>query len=96
MTLPQGREKMQIANKQDVRRTSIAALEFILEAWDVGVEEGHDPDMLANAALFTALSGLVTTYGETAVVELVRKLPTRVLSGCSKLQAPSCLMFQAG
>jgi len=72
---------MQTATKQDVRRTSIAALEFILEAWDTGVEEGHDPDMLANAALFTALSGLVTTYGETAVVELVRKLPARVLSG---------------
>jgi len=72
---------MQIATKLDVHRTSIAALEFILEAWDAGVEEGHDPDMLANAALFTALSGLVTTYGETAVVELVRKLPKRVLSG---------------
>lgn len=72
---------MRIATKQDVQRTSIAALEFILGVWDVGVEEGHDPDMLANAALFTALSGLVTTYGETAVVELVRKLPARVLSG---------------
>jgi len=76
-----GGRTMQTAIKRDVRRTSIAALEFILEAWDTGVEEGHDPDMLANAALFTALSGLVTTYGETAVVELVRKLPRRVLSG---------------
>jgi hypothetical protein len=72
---------MQAAAKQDIRRTSIEALQFILEAWDVGVEEGHDPDMLANAALFTALTGLVTTYGETAVIELVRKLPTRILNG---------------
>ena len=73
---------MQIAAKQDdVRRTSIEALEFILEAWDAGVEEGHHPDMLANAALFTALSGLVTAYGENAVVELVRRLPKRVMSG---------------
>lgn len=72
---------MQIAAEQDVRRTSIEALEFILEAWDLGVEEGHHPDMLANAALFTALSGLVTAYGENAVVELVRMLPKRVLSG---------------
>ena len=60
---------------------SLKALGFILEAWDEGVEEGHDPDMLANAALFTALSGLVANYGETAVVELVRKLPIRVLGG---------------
>ncbi len=72
---------MQIAAEHDVRRTSIEALEFILDAWDVGVEEGHHPDMLANAALFTALSGLVTAYGENAVVELVRMLPKRVLSG---------------
>ena len=72
---------MQVVSKQDVRRTSMEALKFILEAWDEGVEEGHDPDMLANAALFTALSGLVGTYGESAVVELARKLPVRILSG---------------
>jgi len=53
----------------------------VAEAWDEGLEEGHDPDMLANAALFTALSGLVGTYGESAVVELVRKLPLRILGG---------------
>lgn len=72
---------MQAVTQRDVRRTSIEALEFILEAWDVGVEEGHHPDMLANAALFTALTGLVTAYGESAVVELVRKLPKRIMSG---------------
>ena len=72
---------MLVAGKQDVRRSSIDALRFILEAWDEGVEEGHDPDLLANAALFTALSGLVASYGESAVVELARKLPVRILSG---------------
>lgn len=72
---------MQIISKQEIHRTSIDALKFILEAWDEGVEEGHNPDMLANAALFTALSGLVGTYGESAVVELVRKLPVRILGG---------------
>ena len=72
---------MRTAAKPDLRGTSIEALEFILEAWDAGVEEGHHPDMLANAALFTALTGLVTAYGETAVVELVRNLPRRVISG---------------
>jgi hypothetical protein len=72
---------MQSVSKQEIHRTSIEALRFILEAWDEGVEEGHDPDMLANAALFTALSGLVATYGESAVVELVRRLPVRILGG---------------
>ena len=72
---------MQISAERKIRQTSIEALRFILEAWDLGVEEGHSPDMLANAALFTALSGLVSTYGEAAVVELVRKLPARILNG---------------
>jgi hypothetical protein len=72
---------MHASSKADLGRSSLKALEYILKAWDLGVEEGHDPDMLANAALFTALSGLVSTYGETAVVELVRGLPDRVLTG---------------
>ena len=72
---------MQTISRAEVHRTSMEALKFILEAWDEGVEEGHDPDLLANAALFTALSGLVATYGETAVIELVRKLPLRILGG---------------
>lgn len=57
------------------------ALQFMLDAWRTALEEGLDPDMLANAALFTALSGLVSNYGEDAVVKLATSLPRRIESG---------------
>ena len=37
-----------------------------------------DPDILANSALFLALSDLVAAYGEEAVAEFARALPKRI------------------
>ena len=56
------------------------ALAYLSEAWDGAMAEGVDPEILAHAALFTALSDLVTTYGEDAVAELARSLPHRIQS----------------
>lgn len=56
-------------------------LQFMLEIFECALEEGHDPDLLANAALFTALSGLVGTYGEAAVIGLAEDLPRRIADG---------------
>lgn len=58
-----------------------AALGFILDAWEEAICEGVDTDLLANAALFTALSDLVGTYGEEAVAEMTESLPRRVRYG---------------
>ncbi len=60
---------------------SLDALRFMLAAWEEAIEEGVDRDMLANAALFTALTELVSTYGEQAVSILAKGLPNRILSG---------------
>jgi hypothetical protein len=60
---------------------SLDALRFMLAAWEEAIEEGVDRDMLANAALFTALTELVSTYGEQAVSTLAKGLPGRILSG---------------
>jgi uncharacterized membrane protein len=60
---------------------SLDALRFMLAAWEEAIEEGVDRDMLANAALFTALTELVSTYGEQAVSLLAKGLPQRILSG---------------
>jgi hypothetical protein len=60
---------------------SLDALRFMLNAWEEAIEEGVDRDMLANAALFTALTELVSTYGEQAVSMLAKGLPQRILSG---------------
>lgn len=56
-----------------------AALKFLSAAWNEAVAEGIDPEILAHAALFAALSDLIGTYGEEPVAELVQRLGERVL-----------------
>jgi len=58
-----------------------AALHYILEAWEEALLDGIEPEMLANAALFTSLSDLVTVYGEAAVAEMTKGLSQRVEHG---------------
>ena len=71
-TVVQSREDSTIAEKKRV------ALAYLSEAWDGALAEGVDPEILAHAALFTALADLVETYGEEAVAELTASLPRRV------------------
>lgn len=60
---------------------SVEALHFILEAWEEGTDSGIAPELMAYAAIYTALTDLVTTFGEDAVVKLVAGLGDRVRSG---------------
>ncbi|MGD9670468.1 MAG: hypothetical protein AB7U75_15730 [Hyphomicrobiaceae bacterium] len=60
---------------------SMQALRLILAAWDEGEETGVAPQMMAYAALFTALSDLIDIYGEDAVAALARGLEKRVRTG---------------
>lgn len=57
------------------------ALRYILEAWENAVFDGLEPDQLANAALFAALTDLVSGYGEEAVAGLTEGLADRVRGG---------------
>ncbi len=61
--------------------TSFRALSLILAAWDEGTESGVAPEQMAYAALFAALTDLVSLYGEDAVVKLARGLEGRVEQG---------------
>ena len=54
------------------------ALSYICEAWDEALAEGIDSEILAHAALFTALCDLIATYGEEPVAELAMTLPQRI------------------
>jgi len=54
------------------------ALAYLSEAWDGAMAEGVDPEIVAHAALFTALADLIAIYGEDAVAELTNTLPRRV------------------
>jgi hypothetical protein len=60
---------------------SLKALGLILDAWDEGTESGVAPEMMAYAALFTALTDLVSLYGEDAVAKMADGLVARVQQG---------------
>lgn len=57
------------------------ALRFILEAWEEALDEGIEGEMLANASLFAALTDLVSTYGEDAVIKMTQGLSNRIRQG---------------
>ncbi len=57
------------------------ALRYILEAWEEAVYDGLDPDNLATAAIFAALSDMIASYGEESVAQMCEKLPDRIRSG---------------
>jgi hypothetical protein len=67
-----------LADSQD---DSLRALNFILEAWEEGAADGIAPELLAYAALYTALSDLVAAFGEDNVAKLMAGLATRVEAG---------------
>lgn len=60
---------------------SFRALSLILAAWDEGTESGVAPEQMAYAALFTALTDLVSLYGEDAVKKLAGGLERRIEIG---------------
>jgi hypothetical protein len=60
---------------------SFRALSLILAAWDEGAESGVAPEQMAYAALFTALTDLVSLYGEDAVKKLAGGLERRIDMG---------------
>ena len=68
-------EDLAIAEKKRV------ALTYLIEAWDEAIAEGVDSEILAHAALFAALSDLISTYGEEAVAGLAQRLPERIRAG---------------
>ena len=58
-----------------------AALRYIMEAWHLALHDGIEPEMLANASFFAALSDLVATYGEDAVATMTEGLSKRIHNG---------------
>jgi hypothetical protein len=60
---------------------SLKALSFILEAWEEGTGSGIAPELMAYAALYTALTDLVAAFGEESVISLIKGLGPRVEKG---------------
>jgi hypothetical protein len=58
-----------------------AALGYLHEAWAEACLDGIDGDCMAQACLFTALSELVSTYGEDAAARFAEGLSKRIAAG---------------
>jgi hypothetical protein len=68
----------ELAEGDDAR---MKALNYILEAWEEGTGSGIAPELMAYAALYTALTDLVASFGEDSVVMLVNGLAPRGQKG---------------
>ena len=64
---------------------NVEALSYIIEAWEEAICAGHDPETMAGASLFAALTDLVSTYGEEEVAKMARNLAERVDEGAFTL-----------
>jgi hypothetical protein len=63
------------------REQKQAALGLVQEAWVEARRHGVDGDCMAQICLFTALSELVSTYGEEAASRYAEGLSTRISNG---------------
>ena len=66
------------ANDQELKH---AALRYILDAWEEAVYDGIEPDCIATAAIFAALSDMISAYGEEPVAHMTERLPERIRHG---------------
>jgi hypothetical protein len=59
----------------------MVALGYLHEAWAEALHDGIDADCIAQACLFSALTELVTTYGEDATAKFADGLSARIKHG---------------
>ena len=70
-----------LSDAEENNKAKHAALRYILDAWEEAVYDGIDPDCVATAAIFAALSDMIATYGEEPVAKMVERLPDRIRIG---------------
>ena len=59
----------------------LTAVENHNEAWAEGLSAGIEPEIIAEAALTTALGELLRASGEPAALALIERMRNRVLAG---------------
>ena len=76
-----GDQGIQTTPLLNIDDNSTYALDIILSAWREGEDHGVPREQLAYAAIFTAMSSLVSNGGEDAAVRLARGLERRIQVG---------------
>ncbi len=59
----------------------LTAVESHNEAWAEGLSAGIEPEIIAEAALATALGEFLRTNGESAALALVERMRERMIAG---------------
>jgi hypothetical protein len=59
----------------------LTAVENHSEAWAEGLSAGIEPEIIAEAAMTTALAELLRASGEPAVLSLIERMRDRVMAG---------------
>ncbi|MBE0691695.1 MAG: hypothetical protein IH590_01185 [Aquamicrobium sp.] len=59
----------------------LTAVESYEDAWAEGRAAGIEPDIMADAAIATALEELVRANGETAALSLIERMRDRLVAG---------------
>jgi hypothetical protein len=59
----------------------LTAVENHCEAWAEGLSAGIEPEIIAEAALTTALAELLRASGEPAALALIERMRDRVIAG---------------
>lgn len=57
------------------------ALTLVLDAWDQGLSEGVEAEVLASVCIFSALADMVDRFGADNVASFCETLPERVRAG---------------
>ncbi len=81
---------MQLDDLRQSGDASLKALGLILDAWDAGTDSGVTPELMAYAAIYTALTDLVALYGEEAVAALTGNLARKVEKGDFSMPQSVC------
>ncbi len=74
-------EKIAELDEVIAQEKRVAAREMQSEAWADGMMEGIETDILADAAIATALEELIRTDGEKSALLLVDNLRDRIIAG---------------
>lgn len=71
---------------RDLDERKRVALEYLLDAWQDASNSGIEPEVIASAALFAALSDLIEIYGEEPVAKMTQGLEQRIQMGAFTIE----------
>ena len=78
MAMEQGLSEIEALVREEKRLT---AVESHNEAWAEGLSAGIEPEIIAEAALATAVAELTRSMGEKAAIALLERMREKVIAG---------------